>query len=512
MKKPEKPGITRRDLLKYSGLAVGGLTLGGLLGRAQAEITPADDESSACYRPSKHDEQRYSYFEDLPPFDPKTPLDPEEMRISFMGTAIPTYGRAQANMSIFVEVGWVKDEYYPDGSGKYRAQDQFIFDCGSGCYANYNAMDVGFNRMDKIFINHLHADHMGDLPYIYCFGPAGDRRSPQFVFGPGPSGVKSPRPPRRLYDDGTNAFCRNFREAMRWHTESFSFQETSYKSYKPPTRADWGLPCNPIPVGDDPINDAYALIPIELDWRVNGGVAYHNKKTRAKVTHFKVIHCRKGSVGYKLEWETPSGQILSMLYSSDTRPEKLSLEHATNPGRVDVFIHEMGLPPEIWTMKALSLREPPPGDPQWWQDAVAKGKRVQDSSHTTQGAFAYLMSRLEAADARPRLTVATHFPTTDDSVECAKESILARNPWVIVDPVNGNMVWSYDLMVLRVFPDRIEQRRAVVLDHTVAPTAKRWTDALPAKYADPRDQLDLSTEILPDNPDTGEFHYDLNGY
>jgi len=53
---------------------------------------------------------------------------------------------------------------------------------------NYSAMGISFGRMSKIFLNHLHGDHMGDLAHIYCFGPAFDRKSPLYVWGSGPSG------------------------------------------------------------------------------------------------------------------------------------------------------------------------------------------------------------------------------------------------------------------------------------------------------------------------------------
>ncbi len=99
------------------------------------------------------------------PFPIPTPtdtpaLDPNEMRITFMGSCIPPVRRAQAMMSIFVEMGWVQDPV----TKKWRAGDQVIFDCGSGSTRNYGAMGVGFGRMDKIFINHLHAD-TGDAVY-----------------------------------------------------------------------------------------------------------------------------------------------------------------------------------------------------------------------------------------------------------------------------------------------------------------------------------------------------------
>ena len=55
-------------------------------------------------------------------------------------------------MSIFVEVGW--DE------ARQCAKDSFVFDCGAGVVGNYGAMEVGYRRMDKVFITlHIRPDH-----------------------------------------------------------------------------------------------------------------------------------------------------------------------------------------------------------------------------------------------------------------------------------------------------------------------------------------------------------------
>jgi hypothetical protein len=52
----------------------------------------------------------YTYFQGLEPFNPNTALETNEMRITFMGSMIPLpVRRAQAEMSVFVEVGWIKD-------------------------------------------------------------------------------------------------------------------------------------------------------------------------------------------------------------------------------------------------------------------------------------------------------------------------------------------------------------------------------------------------------------------
>ena len=79
-------------------------------------------------------------------------------------------------------------------------------------------MGISLSRMDKVFITHIHGDHMSDLTHIYCFGPSQDRKSPLYVFGPKNSGVQSPAwgsNPAKEYDDGTRAFCENLRRAVR---------------------------------------------------------------------------------------------------------------------------------------------------------------------------------------------------------------------------------------------------------------------------------------------------------
>ncbi len=455
----------------------------------------------------------YSYFHSLEAFDPLTPLETNEMRITFMGSMIPLPVRkAQAEMSIFVEVGWNADPN--DRVYKGRAVDQFVFDCGAGVSANYAAAVVGFRRMDKVFINHLHGDHMNDLTHIYCFGPAGDRKSPLYVFGQSISGVPDPVS-GVIYDDGVSNFCAMARSAWRWHSESFSFQPSAYTNYTIPTKASWGLPHEPAPVGDDPPDDAYALVPITLDWPTIGGVAYHNPSTGVKVTHYPVIHCRKGSIGYKLAWTPPgASKPLTMIYSSDTKPETNSVNEAINGGDgVDVFIHEMVVPPEVWAYKNMGLDAPPPtNSPIYanYEAVVAQLIDVQDSSHTPQGAFGYLLSQIEP---KPKLTVATHFPVADDTVASAFQSVSNHCPGI---QMGKDIVWSFDLMVLRVFPDRIEQRRAVVSDYSFNPPAQLSGGMKLPKYNDgtngnPYAQIDLSTSISRTNLD-GSANWSADGY
>ena len=463
--------------------------------------------------------ESYTYYDKLPPFDPLTPLETNEMRVTFMGSMIPLPVRlAQAEMSIFVEVGWSNDPSDEVYGG--RAADQFIFDCGAGVSANYAAAKVGFRRMDKVFINHLHGDHMNDLTHIYCFGPAGDRKSPLYVWGSKPSGVVTPSHDWDIYtddgvvyDDGTSNFCASLRSAWRWHSESFSFQGTCYTNYVPPTKESWGLPHDPVPVGNDDPRDAYAVVPIELDWAQVGGVAYSNAATGVKITHFPVIHCRRGSMGYKLDWQTPDGTNLTMIYTSDTKPETNCIEQAKNSGRgVDVFIHERVVPPAVWAYKNMGLdAAPETNDANYaeYQATVQGLTFVQNSSHTPQGAFGYILSQIEP---RPKLTVATHFPVDDETVASALQSVQAHTNVAM----GQDIVWSFDLMVLRVFPDRIEQGRADVSRYCFNPPVQLPAGMMPPKYndgagkGDPYYQIDTNSAIPA--VEGGVTNYRIDGY
>ena len=484
-------GFSRRESLKLSGLALGGLALGG---KAAADCV---EPTTPCY-PSPFPTQTYTYFEHLPVlrYDEGTypALLPNEMRISFMGSCIPPTRRAQAMMSVFVEVG---------GGPAGTASDQAVFDCGSGVCANYDAMDVGFGRMDKVFLAHLHGDHMNDLTHIYCFGPSTDRKHPLYVWGQSPSGVKNPARSPKYYADGTRNYCKHLREACRWHTESFSFEKTGTTNYDAPTMDSWGLPEPLVQVGDDPPDDGYALYPIELDWRKTG-VAYHNQKTGVKITHFPVIHTRQGSMGYKVEWNG-----LSMIYTSDTKPELNTIVHASHGGKgVDVLVHEMAPAPEVWAMKMLGRTKP--GTDPLFLSVLQDTQTVQSSSHTPQGAFGYLLSQIYP---RPGLTVATHFPVSDDTVQCALESVKRHCPDIVE---NGpKLTWSFDRMVIRVFAPtmpgekvKIVQMKAQVLEYGFSPFPRIvGEDLATSKYhdrkgePDPYAQIDMSTAILP-GPDT----------
>lgn len=216
-------------------------------------------------------------------------------------------------------------------------------------------------------------------------------------------------------------------------------------------------------------------------------------------------------MGYKLQWNG-----LSMIYTSDTRPEWLSIQQASRRKGVDVFIHEMILPPELLAMKNMHLSEPDYSDPGFLA-GVHQAKTIIESSHSPQGAFGYLLSRINP---HPKLSVIAHFPVANDTVACALNSVKAHCPWVVWDPNNpnaSNLIWSTDLMVLKVRKGRIEQLIGKVSDYAYGPSTNMPSDQKISKYhtddgqMDPTAQLELATLIPATNPD-GTVNYCENGY
>lgn len=336
------PVISRRSFIRGGAVlagaaAAGAFGAGGVFG---AEPARADTPGAMA---------------GLPPFVPGTALEPDQMRISFMGTSfLPRIGQ-QCN-SVFVELG----------NG-----DSFIFDYGSGVSSKYVAMGIPYSRQTRVFLTHLHGDHMSDLITLYCFGPSMDRKTPLHIYGP--SGNTSA--------EGTNAFCKNLYQLCKWHREGFSFLSTGLKGR----------------------GDGFDLVPHQLPY-MKYGIAY--RKNGVTIRHFPAIHNRDGSISYKLTWKG-----MSMVFSGDTKPNTYMVKHAKG---VDVLIHEMVVPATVWATKNSGLV---PGDT-GYTAAVKVAKSVQVSSHTPEQGLGYLLSKTQ-----PRLGIGTHFQANDDTIAPAFEAI-----------------------------------------------------------------------------------------
>ncbi|MBW1688473.1 MAG: MBL fold metallo-hydrolase [Deltaproteobacteria bacterium] len=96
-------------------------------------------------------------------------LKPDEMRVVALGTGMPSARPKQAAACWLVELG----------NG-----DKFLFDLGSGCHERLAAQKIPYDYLDKVFIGHLHVDHMGDLPTFWLGGTVMNRLVPLRIWGP----------------------------------------------------------------------------------------------------------------------------------------------------------------------------------------------------------------------------------------------------------------------------------------------------------------------------------------
>ena len=96
-------------------------------------------------------------------------IGPDEMRIVALGTGMPSVRPKQAAACWLVELG----------NG-----DKFLFDIGSGCHERLAAQKIPYDYLNKVFIGHLHVDHMGDLPSLWLGGTVMNRLVPLRIWGP----------------------------------------------------------------------------------------------------------------------------------------------------------------------------------------------------------------------------------------------------------------------------------------------------------------------------------------
>ena len=216
-------------------------------------------------------------------------LGDNEMRISVMGSGSPTpVRRAQACSSILVELG----------NGK-----NFIFDIGPGAAGNIYSMGIHPALLDKVFVNHLHLDHVGGIfPLFDAMGWA--RNTPLHVWGP--SGTTP--------ELGTAAFTKHIRAAAEWHVQA--------KRDLLPTGG------TTITAHEIDISKFSPENPRQLVYDEDG----------VKIYAFPVVHTIDGSLGYRLEWK---GLIFA--YTSDSEPSTFEAEQSKG---ADVFIHEVFPSPE----------------------------------------------------------------------------------------------------------------------------------------------------------------------
>ena len=215
-------------------------------------------------------------------------LGADEMRITCCGSGNPIVRKGQAAASWLVELG----------NG-----DKFIFDVGGGSVQNLWSLEIPPAELDKLFLTHLHLDHVGDLHVLFdAMGWA--RNTPLRIWGP--SGYTK--------EMGTAYLVDCMEKAATWHVES-------KRGLVPSSGAK--------------------MIAHEFDAEERSLVVY--EENGVKITSYAAVHCIYGARGYRLDWNG-----LSMSFAGDGSPSTFEAEQSKG---VDVFIHESFMTAEVFSQK-----------------------------------------------------------------------------------------------------------------------------------------------------------------
>jgi ribonuclease Z len=119
-------------------------------------------------------------------------LGPDEIRVTILGSGDPFVRPSPASASVLVEVG-------------NAAKDLFFFDLGSGALKNFTGLRLPVTATTKVFLSHLHADHVGDMPTLLFSMAKAGRRDPVEVWGP--AGATEALGTRAFTDPGGPTRC-----------------------------------------------------------------------------------------------------------------------------------------------------------------------------------------------------------------------------------------------------------------------------------------------------------------
>ena len=250
-------------------------------------------------------------------------LAEDEIRLTACGTGMPAARRAQAATCFLVELG----------NG-----DKLIFDIGTGSMANLASYMIPYQYLDKIFLTHLHTDHMGDLETLYAGGWTAGRAGGISVYGP--SGLHP--------ELGTKAMVEGFKDWVAWDRET--------RSYK----------INPLPG---------VIETFEFDYKAEDEAIYEENGVR--VSSFPAIHTGDGPVSYIIRYRG-----MKILIGGDTAPNKWFIKHGTD---ADLVVHEAFMVPGDFV--------------KWYNQPPQLAWRACCAFHTSGQAFGKIMSTIKPGHA-----------------------------------------------------------------------------------------------------------------
>ncbi len=284
------------------------------------------------------------------------------LSIVFLGTAasIPTTSRA------------------PPATAVQREGELFLFDCGEGTQRQMIKARIGFNRKTKIFITHMHGDHVLGLAGLIQTMALLGRDKPLRVYGP---------PTIQAYMEAMAEvvpFGLTFPvEVYEIEKEGLACQEKNYEVHA-------------VKAEHSALSLAYALIEKPRPGRFHSGQAISLGVPKgplwSRLQRGQEVKLPNGRVVKPEEVLGPPRPGRKIVYTGDTRPSDKIAELARG---ADVLIHEATLGDEM-------------------------ADKAREDKHSTPSEAALVAKKAEA-----RLLILTHisarYGDTDPLIEQAKK-------------------------------------------------------------------------------------------
>jgi len=205
------------------------------------------------------------------------PANGSVLSVSLLGTGTPKPIMERFGPSILVQAG----------------SETLLFDAGRGCLQRLRQLNLNYDKIDALFLTHLHSDHIVGLPDLWLTGWLVSRRTnPLKVFGPA----------------GTGSMTENLQKAFAYDIR--------------------------IRIEDDkaPAEGCNFLVK-----EIQQGIIY--EKNGVKVIAFEVDHYPiVPAFGYRIEY---NGHVVVL--SGDTRYSENLIKYAKG---ADLLIHEVVVTPD----------------------------------------------------------------------------------------------------------------------------------------------------------------------
>jgi ribonuclease Z len=238
-----------------------------------------------------------------------------DLHVIFLGTAgsIPTPQRGLPAIAI------------------QRKGELILFDCGEGVQRQMIRAGVGFHRKTKVFITHMHGDHMLGLPGLFQTMSLLDREKPLEIYGP----------------EGIKAFVDAIRQTVQFSL-TFPIEVSEIKNpgvvceekeYE--ICATWANHMTP--------SLAYALIEKTRPGKFHAdrakSLGVPEGPLWSRLQHGSAVKLPNGRVVKSEEVLGPPRPGRKIVYTGDTRSSENLIKFAQN---ADLLIHDATFDDELW--------------------------------------------------------------------------------------------------------------------------------------------------------------------